>query len=99
MKNNFKMEWNNKAVYAILFINFLVILVGCLFKITHWKGASEIILLGLILQLFIWIYFLVDILKSSIHNKGFWIFFMFIFVPITQLVYVYRRDKIHQNIN
>lgn len=89
---NFGLKLSKKAAYFIIIITIFVIIIGCLFTITHWKGASEILLLGLIFQIFIWIYFLVDILKSNISNKGFWIPFMLVFVPLTQLVYIYKRN-------
>jgi hypothetical protein len=94
---NFGVKLNNKSAYALIFISFVVILVGSLFTITHWKGASDILLLGLFFQLLILIYFLADIFKSNIPNKGFWMLYLFIFAPITQLVYIYRRNKIIQN--
>jgi len=89
---NFGIKISNKSAFFLIVLSNVVVLIGCLFRITHWLGANNLLLFGLILQLFIFLYLLVDIVKSNISNKGFWLLYMFIFAPITQLVYLYRKD-------
>lgn len=35
-----------------------------------------------------------DIINHNVYNKKFWILSLFIFIPITPLVYMIRRDKL-----
>lgn len=94
---NFGIKISNKSAYFLIIFSNLVILVGCLFRITHWVGADSLLLIGLILQFFICIFLIIDIIKSNIRNRGFLILYMMIFAPITQLVYVYRKNILSKN--
>jgi hypothetical protein len=88
---------SNKSAYFLIILSNVVILIGCLFRITHWLGADSLLLFGLILQFFICIFLIVDIIKSNIRNRGFWILYMMIFAPVTQLIYVFRKNTLSKN--
>ncbi len=47
--NNYKHEGNrrNLALYIVSYLTILVVMVGALFKIQHWRGAGILIVIGL----------------------------------------------------
>ena len=94
---NLGIKISNKFAYFLIILSNVVILIGCLFRVTHWLGADSLLLFGLILQFFICIFLIVDIIKSNIRNRGFWILYMMIFAPVTQLIYVFRKNTLSKN--
>jgi hypothetical protein len=68
---------NNIIVKIILVIivaiSCILITLGALFKIMHWNGADEMLIVGMCAQCLIIIVFFIDVILASIDNKWSWI--------------------------
>ena len=65
-----------------------------LFKL-HTPYSTEFAIMCSILTLFIQVIFISDIYLSRIQNKTFWIISIFILSGIAEIIYLIRRNKLH----
>jgi len=82
-----------KATWFLVIGNPLFTIAGAFAKIEHWDYSQVLLSLGLILFLTTLVIMIRDINRSKIHDKEFWIMFMFILPSISPILYMTRRTK------
>ena len=73
---------------------FKLTILGTLFQIMHWEGASIFYLTALLLSCISWIVVVNDMYQTKIHNRNFWVFLMYIVPSIATIVYLVQRKKL-----
>ena len=63
-----------RNLYSLVFIGFLIFILGNLFSILHWPFANELQLTGLFTQFIFGLFLIVKTIKDSIANKDLEIF-------------------------
>lgn len=85
----------SKPILLTLFIlGFLMGFCGALFKILHFPGANNMLVLASIIQLIAWLVVLFDVLRNNIYNKFLWVISVILFGGIGSVVYILKRDKL-----
>ena len=82
-----------KAIWFLVIGNLFFTIAGAFAKIEHWDYSQVLLSIGLILFLSTLVIMVRDINRSKIHDKEFWIMFMFILPFISPILYVTRRTK------
>lgn len=86
----------NKLYLISLLVSTLCLLIGSLFKITHWPGGSQLVTIGLIsalVYIFIGILFLFEDKEKSMGLKLLWILGFFFFSFITAWFFYFLEIK------
>ena len=86
-------EIGNNAIWFLVIGNLFFTIAGAFAKIEHWDYSQVLLSIGLILLLSTLVIMIRDINRSKIHDKEFWIMFMFILPFISPILYVTRRTK------
>ena len=79
-----------------LFISFFVKIIGVIFKIQHWPGASQLLSIGLIVSLIYIIIAFVEIYKNeriTLFAKLLWLFGFIVFLTIVGFIYYFTVLK------
>jgi len=93
MENN-DLRVSINLVWVLAIGGILLIIVGAEAMLHHWGFEYWPLLVGRFLFIATWIVVISDMARSKIYNKTFWIMSMFIFIPITVLVYLFHRDRL-----
>ena len=100
MKQHIKNKMENqdfeigiKNIWFAVIGSLVFTIAGSFAKIEHWKYSQVILSIGLIFYLATLIIMVRDINRSKIHDKEFWIMFMFIVPYISPILYITRRAK------
>ena len=95
MKN--KLLISKKLILPIAILGLLTILVGAIFKFTHWSfyGITGSILLevGTVFSLLSWIVVFIDMLRNRIKYSVLWIIGLLFFFTLTPVVYLSIRKE------
>ena len=100
MKQHIKNKMENqdfeigiKNIWFAVIGSLVFTIAGSFAKIEHWKYSQVILSIGLIFYLATLVIMVRDINRSKIHDKEFWIMFMFIVPYISPILYITRRTK------
>lgn len=84
-----------KYLLSIAILGLLIILLGAIFRITHWDffGVSGrvFIVVGTVISFFPWIIVMIDVIKNRMQNWILWIFCLFLFGNIATIIYLLNR--------
>jgi hypothetical protein len=85
---------NFSSVWIIVIINTLLIIFGAYSRLENLENSTVFLAAGLILSFITWAIIMIDIIKSKIYNKSFWLMTM-IFMPwIASIFYMTQRKKL-----
>jgi hypothetical protein len=77
---------------SVIIIMFVIAIIGALFKIMHWPGANEMLLLSFFGALIVLGLTLYDMVVSPIRKKAIWIVTLFFAPLLVGLLYTFLRD-------
>jgi hypothetical protein len=83
-----------KTVWFLILFNFLFPMLGIIAKIQRWEIGSSLLLVSITFSVFIFILFLIDMIRNKIYHKAFWILFLIIMPNITPFFYLVQRKKL-----
>lgn len=82
-----------KIILAIIFcLFFMIAIVGWLFKVMHWPGANELLIVSMTGGFILWIVVLYDMIVSPIKKKLIWILTMLCAPLLVGILYTFLRD-------
>ena len=86
---------NYKVLLGLHFIAFVILFLGCLFKILHWNGANTWLICGFISEAILvgYIVFLILNDQSIRRYKILWIFCIFIVSYFTVFIYLFHKIR------
>jgi len=82
-----------KTIWFVVIGSVLFSIAGAFARLKHWEYSQVILSIGLIFYLATLVIMVRDINRSKIHDKEFWIMFMFIVPYISPILYITRRTK------
>ena len=91
-KNQF--IYNSKIIWIYLIAAYLLKIYGYVGEYVTLEYSGTISMAGNILLILTWLVILIDMIKTKLFNKMFWIIFMFVLAPITPLFYMIQRNKL-----
>lgn len=93
MKNK-QFIYNPKIIWIYLISSYLLIFVGALAKLEGWGFSQSALTAGIILFFLTWLIIVIDIVKTSILNKTFWIISIILLPQIASLFYMILRNRL-----
>jgi len=93
MKNE-QFIYNPKIIWIYLITSYLLLLTGFFTKLQGWEILQDALVGGRILFFLTWLIIMVDIVKTPIFNKTFWVISIFIIPPIASLFYMILRNRL-----
>lgn len=91
-KNQF--IYNSKIIWIYLIAAYLLKIYGYIGEYVTLDSSGNFSIAGSILLILTWLVILIDMIKTKLFNKIFWIIFMFVLAPITPLFYMLQRNKL-----
>ena len=85
---------NPKIIWIYLITSYLLLLTGFFAKLQGWEILQDALVGGRILFFLTWLIIMVDIVKTPIFNKAFWVISIFIIPPIAALFYMIQRNRL-----
>jgi len=82
-----------KATWFVIIVSVLFTIAGAFARFKQWEYSYVILTVSLIFYIMILVIMIRDINRSKIHDKEFWIMFMFIVPYISPILYLTRRTK------
>jgi len=89
-------EISIKTIWFVVIGSVLFAIAGVFARFKQWEYSYVILTVSLIFYMTTLVIMLRDINRSKIHDKDFWIMFMFIVPYISPILYITRRTKMIQ---
>lgn len=83
-----------KTIWFLVLFNFFFPMLGAIAKFQHWESGSSLLLVSITISVFVFLLFLIDMLRNRIYHKVFWVLFLIILPTITPFFYLVQRDKL-----
>ena len=91
--------YNPKIIWIYLISSYLLVFVGSLAKLEGWEFSEVTLASGIILFFLTWLIIVIDIVKTSIFNKTFWIISIIVLPQIASLFYMIQRNKLLRSVS
>ncbi len=85
---------NSRIVWILTITSFLSFLTGISFKIFEEPLSDSLSLTGFVVSFTAWLLIFADMLSHRFYHRIFWIISLFLFPPITPLIYLIQRNRL-----